>query len=106
MAQQVLRIRHDSERTHVGQLQCQPVCTSTNPFFGPDFTALTVAHELGQYSGANHTHFKLMSLPALRWSLRTLSTSANGEGAAFMDLLQRFRSHAQPVVPELRQARS
>jgi hypothetical protein len=66
-----------------GSYSVNQVCTSTNAFFGPPFSALLVGHELGHNFGANHTHCTDVTTGASLVATNTIDSCYNGEGAAF-----------------------
>jgi metallopeptidase family M12-like protein len=66
-----------------GSYSVNQVCTSTNPFFGPTFSALLVGHELGHNFGAQHTHCTDTTTGAAQVATNTIDVCYNGEGAAF-----------------------
>ena len=67
----------------VGSYSVNQVCTSTNPGFGPPFSALLVGHELGHNFGADHTHCTDTTTGASQVATNTIDQCFNGEGACY-----------------------
>ena len=65
----------------VGGYSVDQVCTSTNAFFGPAFSALLVGHELGHNFGASHTHCTDKTTGTSDVAANTIDVCYNGEGA-------------------------
>jgi hypothetical protein len=66
-----------------GSYSVNQVCTSTNPFFGPDFSALLVGHELGHNFGAFHTHCTDMTSGAAKVATNTIDVCYNTESTCY-----------------------
>ncbi len=65
----------------VGSYSVNQVCTSTNPFFGPPFSALLVGHEVGHNFGADHTHCTDTTSGAAKVATNTIDQCYNAESS-------------------------